>query len=365
MEDHAEVSEKRDLIRTLIEKGKAEGKLNSSDITNALEELDFQEEEIDKLYETLDKQSIEIVEDYAAKAEAEEIEEEEEEDDKNGATDPSIYSDDSVKMYFKEMGQYRLLTQEEETALAIRANEGDEKAKHILAECNLRLVVSIAKRYIGRGLQFSDLIQEGNIGLIKAIEKFDYTKGFRFSTYATWWIRQAVTRAIADSGKTIRVPVHMVESINKYKKAYARLTAETGSEPSEEELVEALGITPEKLKDIIKAAQDTVSLDSPVGEEEDSTMFDFVADDRDVTLTDSVDQTLLREQLSEALSILSEREEKVIRMRFGLDDGNPKTLEQVGKELKVTRERIRQIEAKALRRLRVPLGKMGFREYVR
>ena len=356
------MSEKKDKVRALIEKGKRDGKLSGSEINSVLEDLDFEEEEIDKLYDTFERHDIEIIEDYDSEAEDVSLQQEQ---DEAVIADLSYATDDSVKMYFKEMGRYHLLAPDEELELARKAKDGDLKARQFLAESNLRLVVSIAKRYIGRGLPLSDLIQEGNLGLIKAIEKFDYTKGFRFSTYATWWIRQAVTRAIADDGRTIRVPVHMVESINKYKKAAARLTSETGREPTTSELAEAMGLTEEKVKDIIKASQDTVSLDSPVGEEEDSTLSDFVADDKEVTLSDSVDQTLLKEQLSEALSILSEREEDVIRMRFGLDDGNPKTLEQVGKKLGVTRERIRQIEAKALRRLRIPLAKMGFSEYVK
>ena len=356
------MSEKRDTIRELIEKGKAEGKLSAYEISKALEELDFPEGEIDKIYETLSRYSVEIVEDSGGGTEERGDSETEEKD----AADASLMKyDDNVRMYFKEMGRYHLLSAEEELVIAKRVREGDEDAKHILAERNLRLVVSVAKRYIGRGLDLPDLIQAGNEGLLKAIDKFDYAKGYRFSTYATWWIRQAVTRAIADEGRTIRRPVHMVESINKYRKAYSKLSADKADEPTEQELADEMGVTVDKLREIVRANMDTVSLDTKVGEEEDSSLMDFIPDEREERLTDSVDQKVLKELFAEVLAILPDRDKTVIVMRFGLDDGMPKTLEQVGRKLSVTRERIRQIESKALDRLRMLLERRGAREFLR
>ncbi len=272
--------------------------------------------------------------------------------------------DDPVKVYLKEIGRVPLLTPEEEIDLAIRIMDGDEAAKKRLSEANLRLVVSIAKRYVGRGMQFLDLIQEGNLGLIKAVEKFDYTKGFKFSTYATWWIRQAITRAIADQARTIRIPVHMVETINKAKKASSMLLHKNGHEPSAEEIAGELQMPVDKVREIMRVAQEPVSLETPIGEEEDSHLGDFIPDDDAPAPADAASHTLLREQLSDVLSTLTPREAKVLRLRFGLEDGRPRTLEEVGKEFDVTRERIRQIEAKALRKLRHPSRSKRLKDFL-
>ncbi len=275
-----------------------------------------------------------------------------------------VSTDDPVRMYLKDIGKIPLLTTEEETELAKRAASGDEDAKKRLAEANLRLVVSIAKRYVGRGMQFLDLIQEGNLGLIKAVEKFDYTKGYKFSTYATWWIRQAITRAIADQARTIRIPVHMVETINRLIRTSRQLLQELGREPQPEEIAERMEMPVERVREIMKISQEPVSLETPVGEEEDSHIGDFIQDDQVEVPADAATYTLLREQLLEVLETLTEREQKVLRLRFGLDDGRPRTLEEVGKEFHVTRERIRQIEAKALRKLRHPSRSKKLKDYL-
>ena len=280
------------------------------------------------------------------------------------ATNEATAMDDPVKVYLKEIGRVPLLTPEEEIDLAMRISEDDQKAKQRLAEANLRLVVSIAKKYVGRGMQFLDLIQEGNLGLIKAVDKFDYTKGFKFSTYATWWIRQAITRAIADQARTIRIPVHMVETINKVKKANSQLLHENGREPTPDEIAEYLDMSTDKVREILRVAQEPVSLETPIGEEEDSHLGDFIPDDEALAPADAASISLLKEQLSEVLKTLTPREEKVLRLRFGLDDGNPKTLEEVGKEFNVTRERIRQIEAKALRKLRHPSRSKKLKDFI-
>ncbi|MCD7767017.1 MAG: RNA polymerase sigma factor RpoD [Lachnospiraceae bacterium] len=272
--------------------------------------------------------------------------------------------DDPVRMYLKEIGRFSLLSAEEELALAKKMSEGDETAKLRLAESNLRLVVSIAKRYSGRGMQLLDLVQEGNLGLMKAVDKFDYRKGYKFSTYATWWIRQAITRAIADQSRTIRIPVHMVETMNRVLRTSRRMLQELGREPTEEEIADELKMEPERVAEILKISQDPVSLETPIGEEDDSHLGDFISDDRALIPADAATFTVLREQLVEVLSTLTEREQKVLRLRFGLDDGRARTLEEVGQEFCVTRERIRQIEAKALRKLRHPSRSRKLRDYL-
>ena len=285
--------------------------------------------------------------------------------DEEGAGDPKgMAIDDPVKVYLKEIGRVPLLTSEEEIELAIRISQNDQEAKNRLSEANLRLVVSIAKRYVGRGMQFLDLIQEGNLGLIKAVDKFDYTKGFKFSTYATWWIRQAITRAIADQARTIRIPVHMVETINKVKKTNSQLLHENGRDPTAEEIAARLDMPVERVREILRVAQEPVSLETPIGEEEDSHLGDFIPDDDAQAPVDAASMALMREQLAEVLKTLTPREARVLSLRYGLEDGNPKTLEEVGREFNVTRERIRQIEAKALRKLRHPSRSKKLRDFL-
>ena len=355
------MSERKEVLKTLIEQGKRDGKLSTQEITDALEEMDFDADQVDKLYSTLENQNIEIVEDLPTEVEDDiTISNEMLEADAS----LSVNIDDPVKVYLKEIGRVQLLSPEEEVELAKRMAEGDQKARQRLAESNLRLVVSIAKRYVGRGMHFLDLIQEGNLGLIKAVEKFDYTKGFKFSTYATWWIRQAITRAIADQARTIRIPVHMVETINKVKKVSAQLLHENGREPTVEEIAEAMSITEDKVREILRVAQEPVSLETPIGEEEDSHLGDFIPDEDAQVPAEAAYQSLLKEQLTEVLATLTPREEKVLRLRFGLEDGRPRTLEEVGKEFAVTRERIRQIEAKALRKLRHPTRSKRLRDFL-
>lgn len=351
------------IIDDLLDRGKKEGRLSSQEISVMLEELNLDSEQIGKLYDRLDQNNIEIVDDPNSDLEG------------AGSDDDSItpemlqqlesiYIEDPIKVYLKEIGKDNLLSSEEEIELAKRIKEGDIEAKKRLSESNLRLVVSIAKRYVGRGLQLLDLIQEGNLGLIKAVEKFDYTKGFKFSTYATWWIRQAITRAIADQSRTIRIPVHMVETINKVKKTSGQLLHIQGHEPTLEEVADVLGMPMRKVKDIVRISQDPVSLETPVGEEEDSHLRDFIPDDDAPAPVDVASHSVLVEQLSEVLSTLSKREEKVLRLRFGLEDGRARTLEEVGQEFNVTRERIRQIEAKALRKLRHPSRSKRLRDFL-
>ena len=325
-----------------------------------LEEIDLEPDQIEKVYDTLETLGIDIVDEESVVVD--------EEDDEADQSDDSILEgvnvDDPVRMYLKEIGKVSLLTAEEEIDLAQRMEAGDEMAKRQLAEANLRLVVSIAKRYVGRGMLFLDLIQEGNLGLIKAVEKFDYRKGFKFSTYATWWIRQAITRAIADQARTIRIPVHMVETINKLIRVSRQLLQEYGREPLPEEIAEEMGITEEKVREILKIAQEPVSLETPIGEEEDSHLGDFIPDDDAPAPAEAAAFTLLKDQLMEVLDTLTPREEKVLRLRFGLDDGRARTLEEVGKEFNVTRERIRQIEAKALRKLRHPSRSKRLKDFL-
>ena len=355
------MSEKKMVLKDLIEQGKREGKLSTQEINDALEELDFDAEQVDKLYTTLENQNIEIIEDMPSESEEDLTLPKEYIEGEASAADGI---DDPVKVYLKEIGRVPLLTPEEEVDLATRMANGDVAAREKLVEANLRLVVSIAKRYVGRGMHFLDLIQEGNLGLIKAVEKFDYTKGFKFSTYATWWIRQAITRAIADQARTIRIPVHMVETINKVKKVSSQLLHENGHEPTAEEIAEVMNITPEKVREIQRVAQEPVSLETPIGEEEDSHLGDFIPDEEAQVPAEAAYHSLLKEQLSDVLGSLTPREEKVLRLRFGLEDGRPRTLEEVGKEFNVTRERIRQIEAKALRKLRHPSRSRKLKDFL-
>ncbi len=364
------MAEKKDPVRSLIETGRRAGKLTNTEIDDAMEEsghvLDV--EAMEKLYEELESNGIEVVDDDPIDpADAGLLREEGGEEYDDALNTDGIAIDDPVKVYLKEIGRVPLLTPEEEIDLALKIQAGGpdgEKAKQRLSEANLRLVVSIAKRYVGRGMQFLDLIQEGNLGLIKAVEKFDHTKGFKFSTYATWWIRQAITRAIADQARTIRIPVHMVETINKVKKVSSQLLHEMGHDPSAEEIAERLEMPVDKVREIMRVAQEPVSLETPIGEEEDSHLGDFIPDDDAPIPAEAASQTLLKEQLSDVLKTLTPREEKVLRLRFGLEDGRPRTLEEVGKEFNVTRERIRQIEAKALRKLRHPSRSRKLRDFL-
>ena len=352
--------DKKQVLKELLESGKQKGRLTTKEISDALEELDYDVEQVDKLYDTFEAYNIEIVEDDGGESIAPASNEELE----SVLSADGISIDDPVKVYLKEIGRVPLLSAEEEVELAIRMSEGDVAAKKRLSEANLRLVVSIAKRYVGRGMQFLDLIQEGNLGLIKAVEKFDHTKGFKFSTYATWWIRQAITRAIADQARTIRIPVHMVETINKVKKVNSQLLHENGHEPTNEQIAEKLEMPVEKVREIMRVAQEPVSLETPIGEEEDSHLGDFIPDEDAPAPSDVASHTMLKEQLAEVLSTLTPREEKVLRLRFGLEDGRSRTLEEVGKEFNVTRERIRQIEAKALRKLRHPSRSKKFKDFL-
>ncbi len=364
-DDFAEAAESREKTEedkkksmdSLIEKGKR-GKLSDSDLEEAMEEMDFDADTLDKLYEELEDNGITLGGDFSN----EEINEIEHEVERYGAGEnmermleqEGLAIDDPVRLYLKEIGRVPLLTSDMEKALAERMMAGDEEAKTELVEANLRLVVSIAKRYVGRGMFFLDLIQEGNLGLMKAVDKFDYTKGYKFSTYATWWIRQAITRAIADQARTIRIPVHMVETIHKVSRYSRQLLQEYGREATAEEIGEKMGMSAEKVREIMKIAQDPVSLETPIGEEEDSHLGDFIPDDDTPSPAEATSTNILREELERQLHTLTPREEHVIKLRFGLYDGRTRTLEEVGKEFDITRERIRQIEAKALRKLRHP-----------
>ena len=380
---------KKDIKRELIEKGKKKGVLTFKEISDAFEDIEVTPEEIERLYDIFEKESIELVENLDKELEEIEVSKEELED---LSVPEGINIDDHVKMYLKEIGKVNMLTPEEELSLAKRMADGEtakeqieeigenidedskkqidlliadgEKAKKSLAEANLRLVVSIAKRYVGRGMLFLDLIQEGNLGLIKAVDKFDYTKGYKFSTYATWWIRQAITRAIADQARTIRIPVHMVETINKLVRVSRQLVQELGREPTPEELAKELNMPVDKVREISKISQEPVSLETPIGEEEDSHLGDFIPDEDAPAPSEAASFVLLKEQLGAVLETLSEREAKVLRLRFGLDDGRARTLEEVGKEFDVTRERIRQIEAKALRKLRHPSRSKKLKDFL-
>jgi len=368
-----------DNVQALIQKGKKKGSLSYKEIMDALQGIELSADQIDDIYQQLGRMGIDVV------PEPEEVELEilnsvKVDDDDDIVEDPEddveeeaevdlsvpegVGIDDPVRMYLKEIGRVPLLSADEEIELAKRMEEGDEEAKRRLAEANLRLVVSIAKRYVGRGMLFLDLIQEGNLGLIKAVEKFDYVKGFKFSTYATWWIRQAITRAIADQARTIRIPVHMVETINKLIRVSRQLLQELGREPAPEEIAKVMDIPVERVREIMKIAQEPVSLETPIGEEEDSHLGDFIPDDDAPAPAEAASFILLKEQLEEVLETLTPREEKVLRLRFGLDDGRTRTLEEVGQEFGVTRERIRQIEAKALRKLRHPSRSKKLKDYL-
>ena len=367
---------KEERLNALVEEGKKRGSLSSKELLDVLEDMNLEQDQIDRFYDMLENLSIDTIDgDEAAfppaddiAPEIEELQEietlaEEELVDPESLVD-SFSVDDPVRMYLKEIGKVSLLTAEAEVELAKRMAGGDKEAKRQMAEANLRLVVSIAKRYVGRGMLFLDLIQEGNLGLIKAVEKFDYTKGYKFSTYATWWIRQAITRAIADQARTIRIPVHMVETINKVMRISRQLLQELGHDPTPEEIAEDMGLPVEKVREILKIAQEPVSLETPIGEEEDSHLGDFIPDEDASEPSEAASFTLLKEQLSEVLNTLTPREEKVLRLRFGIEDGRTRTLEEVGKEFNVTRERIRQIEAKALRKLRHPSRSKKLRDFL-
>ena len=353
------------IVSSLLTKGRGNGGvLTYGELMTALQEQELTPDEIDDLYETFSNKGIEIVDD-SNRAQAEMDEDKaEEEVDIDLSIPEGISIDDPVRMYLKEIGRVPLLSADEEIALAKRMEAGDEEAQKELAEANLRLVVSIAKRYVGRGMLFLDLIQEGNLGLIKAVEKFDYSKGYKFSTYATWWIRQAITRAIADQARTIRIPVHMVETINKLIRVSRQLLQQLGREPSPEEIAEAMEISVERVREIMKIAQEPVSLETPIGEEEDSHLGDFIEDQDAPAPAEAASFMLLKEQLEEVLDTLTEREERVLRLRFGLDDGRARTLEEVGQNFGVTRERIRQIEAKALRKLRHPSRSRKLKDFL-
>ncbi len=341
-----------EITKSLIEEGKKAGSLSSDYLCDKLDSIEASGEQVDQIYKALDEAHINIVNDY------------EKDKDLYDQLLKEINMDDPVKMYLKDIGRVPLLSPEEEVELAKRMAEGDESAKLRLSEANLRLVVSIAKRYVGRGMQFLDLIQEGNLGLMKAVEKFDYQKGFKFSTYATWWIRQAITRAIADQARTIRIPVHMVETINRQVRVSRMLLQKLGREPTAAEIAEEMGISESRVMEIQKIAQDPVSLETPIGEEGASHIGDFLEDETATAPSDTVAFTMLKEQLISVLDTLTPREEKVLRLRYGIDDGRPRTLEEVGKEFNVTRERIRQIEAKALRKLRHPSRSKRLKDFL-
>ncbi|MXQ53634.1 RNA polymerase sigma factor RpoD [Shimazuella alba] len=348
----------------LIESGKKQGVLTYKSIMEKLASFEQDPQQIDDFFEVLTEQGIEVMNEEEDFNHTEVTENDDNFLQNDLSVPPGVKINDPVRMYLKEIGRVPLLSAEEEVELATRIEEGDEEAKRRLAEANLRLVVSIAKRYVGRGMLFLDLIQEGNMGLIKAVEKFDYRKGFKFSTYATWWIRQAITRAIADQARTIRIPVHMVETINKLIRVSRQLLQELGREPMPEEIAKEMGLTPEKVREIMKIAQEPVSLETPIGEEDDSHLGDFIPDDDATAPAEAAAYELLKEQLKDVLDTLSEREENVLRLRFGLDDGRTRTLEEVGKVFGVTRERIRQIEAKALRKLRHPSRSKRLKDFL-
>lgn len=367
--------------KKLLEKGKKEGTVTLYDIMEAFQDKDLDKDVAENLYETLGNLGIEVINDKEFKADInlnepddldiKSIDEESSEDTETAETDTAeiavpkgISIDDPVRMYLKEIGKIPLLKPHEEVEFARLMSEGDERSKQKLVEANLRLVVSIAKRYVGRGMLFLDLIQEGNLGLIKAVEKFDYKKGYKFSTYATWWIRQAITRAIADQARTIRIPVHMVETINKLIRVSRQLLQELGRDPKPEEIAKVMNMSEDKVREIMKIAQDPVSLETPIGEEEDSHLGDFIPDEDAPAPAEAAAYSLLKEQIEEVLNTLNDREQKVLKLRFGLEDGRARTLEEVGKEFDVTRERIRQIEAKALRKLRHPSRSKKLRDYL-
>jgi RNA polymerase primary sigma factor len=363
-ENEVTVEQVKDQLTAL---GKKTGVLAYDDIAERLSSFDLDSDQMDEYYEFLGEQGIELVgeSDESEDPDLKQLEKDDEEFDLNDlSVPPGVKINDPVRMYLKEIGRVDLLSAEEEINLAERIEQGDEEAKRRLAEANLRLVVSIAKRYVGRGMLFLDLIQEGNMGLIKAVEKFDYRKGFKFSTYATWWIRQAITRAIADQARTIRIPVHMVETINKLIRVQRQLLQDLGREPTPEEIGEDMDLSPDKVREILKIAQEPVSLETPIGEEDDSHLGDFIEDQDATSPSEHAAYELLKEQLEDVLDTLTDREENVLRLRFGLDDGRTRTLEEVGKVFGVTRERIRQIEAKALRKLRHPSRSKRLKDFL-
>ncbi len=360
-------TEKKRTIESLMEQGRQNGKLTTKEITDTLEALDYDVEQLDNFYDSCAQLNIEIIDDIVDDTELD-IDKTVAEDIDTSIAAEGVAIDDPVKIYLKEIGRVPLLSAEDEIKLAEHMSSSDTKiaaaARKRLAEANLRLVVSIAKRYVGRGMSFLDLIQEGNLGLIKAVEKFDHTKGFKFSTYATWWIRQAITRSIADQARTIRIPVHMVETITKVKKVSSQLLHKNGHDPSPDEIAAELDMPVEKIREIMRIAQDPVSLETPIGEEEDSHLGDFIPDEDAPAPAEAASLILLKEQINQVLGTLTEREEKVLRLRFGLEDGRSRTLEEVGKQFNVTRERIRQIEAKALRKLRHPNRSNKVKDYL-
>ncbi|MDO5713557.1 MAG: RNA polymerase sigma factor RpoD [Tissierellia bacterium] len=360
-DDKKQERSKEDIVKDLLIVGKKKGELTYDEIIEAFEKIPMESEEIDSMYQVFEDNGIKILGDEKDDKD----QKKDDNEDKDELSVPKGVSvDDPVRMYLKEIGKIPLLTGEEEVVLAKRMEAGEELAKRELAEANLRLVVSIAKRYVGRGMSFLDLIQEGNLGLMKAVEKFDYTKGFKFSTYATWWIRQAITRAIADQARTIRIPVHMVETINKLVRVQRQLVQDLGRDPTPEEIGMEMNMDVEKVREIQKIAQEPVSLETPIGEEEDSHLGDFIPDDEVLSPADAATFTLLKEQLDDVLLTLTDREKKVLTLRFGLEDGRARTLEEVGKEFEVTRERIRQIEAKALRKLRHPSRSKKLKDFL-
>ena len=368
------MSEKRNIVKELIEYGKAKGSLTSKEIMDVLDDSDLDVDQIERMYDAFEEAGIEVIEDIQLDDSIDDIDPDKDldkevlddydEERKEEALAEAATNDDPVKMYLKEIGRVPLLSADEEVELAIKMQNGDIEARKKLSEANLRLVVSIAKRYVGRGMLFLDLIQEGNLGLIRAVEKFDYTKGYKFSTYATWWIRQAITRAIADQARIIRIPVHMVETINKIVRIERQLVQELGRTPTANEIAEEAGMSVEKIHEIMKIAQAPVSLETPIGKEEDSHLGDFIPDEDAPAPADAASRELLKETISEVLFTLTPREEKVLRLRFGLVDGRPRTLEEVGDEFGVTRERIRQIEAKALRKLRHPMRSKKLKDFL-
>ncbi|OPJ57053.1 RNA polymerase sigma factor RpoD [Alkalithermobacter paradoxus] len=376
-------AEQKLAVKNLIEEGKKKGKLTYDKIMEVFGEIDLDKDQIENIYETLGQMGIDVIDQKDIKEDIDFIKDDDldliDADDVDDADDTDdlvdlenldlslpkgISIDDPVRMYLKEIGKIPLLSAQEEIELAKRMENGEEMAKKRLVEANLRLVVSIAKRYVGRGMLFLDLIQEGNLGLIKAVEKFDYSKGYKFSTYATWWIRQAITRAIADQARTIRIPVHMVETINKLIRVSRQLLQELGREPRPDEIAQQMDLSEDKIREILKIAQEPVSLETPIGEEEDSHLGDFIPDEDAPAPAEAAAYSLLKEQIEEVLSSLNEREQKVLKLRFGLEDGRARTLEEVGKEFEVTRERIRQIEAKALRKLRHPSRSKKLKDYL-
>ena len=356
--ENEDKNSKMTIVKNLLDKGKKSGTLTYKEIMDEVEHIDLGPEQIEKIYEVLESMGIEVIGDPN---EADEVEEEL---DLDLTIPEGIAIDDPVRMYLKEIGKVPLLSSEEEIELANRIEQGDQRAKKKLAEANLRLVVSIARKYIGRGMALLDLIQEGNLGLIKAVEKFDYRKGFKFSTYATWWIRQAITRSIADQARTIRIPVHMVETMNRLMRASKQLLQELGRDPQPEEIAAFMDMPIEKVREVMKISREPVSLDTPIGEEEDSHLGDFIPDEDTPVPIEAASFALLKEQLGEVLETLTEREQKVLMLRFGLEDGRARTLEEVGKDFNVTRERIRQIEAKALRKLRHPSRSNKLKDYL-